>query len=168
METQIWSLLNDVKFKGYCLGFVVEKFQKWDRNLNIFLALSSSGSVAAWAIWNTYPLIWAGIIALSQVITVVKPYFPYFKYVKELNKKCFQVDNLSIDIERLWYEYRNETIDEKVAADRYFEIKKQIAEIFTFGDETIFDITKNIENKANGRMEIYLKNNFGITINTKR
>lgn len=166
METQIWSLLNDVKFKGYCLGFVVDKFQRWDRNINIFLALTSSGSVAAWAIWNIYPLFWGGIIAFSQVITMIKPYFPYFKYVKELNKKCFQVDNLSIDIEQLWYQHQNETIDESVAANRYFELKKQASEIFTFGDETIFDITDKIENKANKRMEIYLQNNYGITVNT--
>ena len=32
-EAQIWSLLNNTKFKGYCIGFVVERFQKRDRNI---------------------------------------------------------------------------------------------------------------------------------------
>jgi len=164
METQIWSLLNNTKFKGYCLGFVVERFQKWDRNLNIFLALASSGSIAGWAIWNDYPIVWGVIIASSQVLTVVKPYFPYFKYVKELNKKCYQVDGLSIEAEKLWYDFRNELISTEIAAERFFDLKKQLAEIFTFGDDTIFSVTKKIEEKANQRMKVYLKNEYEITV----
>ncbi len=162
METKIWSLLNNIKFKGYCLGFVVERFQKWDRNINIFLALASSGSIAGWAIWNNYPIVWGSIIASSQVLTVIKPYFPYFKFVKELNKKCYQVDNLSIETERLWYDFRNESIEENIIAERYFDLKKQLTEIFTFGDDTIFNVTKKIENKADECMKTYLKNEYDI------
>lgn len=165
METKIWSLLNNVKFKGYCLGFVVERFQKWDRNMNIFLALASSGSIAGWAIWNDIPFLWAGIIATAQVLTVIKPYFPYFKYVKELNKKCYKVESLVIEVEKLWYEFENSVVEEKIAAQKYFELKKQINEIFTFGDDTIFKVTKKIRNKANKSMKTYLKNEFSVSIN---
>lgn len=35
-------------------------------------------------------------------MTVIKPYFPYYKYVKELNGKSLRVDNLNIEFEKLW------------------------------------------------------------------
>jgi|SRR5690554_622664 len=165
MENKIWSLLNNVKFKGYCLGFIVERFQRWDRNLNIFLAIASSGSIAGWVIWNDISFLWAIIISVSQVFTVVKPYLPYFKYVKELNKKCYKLDSLIIDVEKLWYEFENNLIKEEMAAKSYFDLKKQINEIFTFGDDTIFKVTKRIKNKSNKSMKTYLRNEFGIQIN---
>ena len=101
MRDKIWATLNDIKYKGYLLGFVINKFQKWDRNVNIFLAIASSTSIAAWAVWKINPMIWGAIIALSQVLTVIKPYFPYFKYVKELNVKSVKVDLLNIEFEKM-------------------------------------------------------------------
>ncbi|PKV50795.1 hypothetical protein ATE84_2862 [Aquimarina sp. MAR_2010_214] len=164
MREQIWATLNDLKFKGYCLELVVEKFQKWDRNVNIFLAITSSGSIGAWAVWQKYPMIWAGIIVISQVLTVIKPFFPYFKYVKELSAKRFRIENLNIEVEQLWYKLQNGKIGEDEAAEDYFEMKKQIAETFNFNDDTIFNVKTEIVDKANNRMKVFLKNNYNIEI----
>jgi len=164
MRKQIWALLNNAKFHSYCLGFSVQKFQKRERNLNIFLAIASSGSIALWAVWDVLPFLWAAIIALSQLINAIKPYIPYFKYIKELNKKTFQMDILSVDLEKLWYEYQNELIDEQLASQRYFDLRKQTVEVNSFSDETVVEITDAIKSKANESMKIYLKNNYDIQI----
>lgn len=165
MREQIWSTLVNLRFKGFYIGFLIDKFQKRDRNLNIFLAVASSGSIAAWAIWNLYPFIWGGIIALSQVITVVKPYFPYFKYVKELTEKSARIDILNIDMERLWYKIQNDKITEDESVEVYFDLRKQIVEILNFRDDTVFSGSKIIEKKANERVQTFLKNNYNISIN---
>lgn len=168
MRNQIWVLFIDLKFKGYYLSLLVDKYQKWERNTNIFLALVSSGSIAAWAIWNDIPLIWGAIIAVSQVLTVVKPYFPYYKYVKELNDKSYRVNNLSIELERLWYKLQHKKISDDDSDELYFEYKKAITEILKFGDDTIFNEKKEIESKANERMKVFLKNNYDIVIDTNQ
>lgn len=165
MRNQIWAELCNLRFKGYCLSFLSGKFQKWDRNINIFLAIASSGSIAAWAVWKSAPLIWGGIIALSQVITVLKPYFPYYKYVKELNAKNLKVEVLNIEFERLWYKMQNNLITKEQSAELYFEYKKEIAELFNFNDDVMFEVDDKIKNKSNLKMKIYLKNNHGIEIN---
>ncbi len=167
MRDQIWALLNDAKYKGYCLGFLIDRYQRWDRNINIFLALASSGSIAAWAIWQINPIIWGIIIASSQVLTVIKPYFPYFKYVKELNDKSSKVDVVNIDLEELWYKLQNVKISDDEAVKNYFTIKKKLTEILKFTDDTIINIDKKIERKANERMQVYLKNNYQILIDIK-
>lgn len=162
MENQIWTLLNNTKFKSYYTGFLFDRYQRLDRNLNIFLALVSSGSIASWTYWSDIPEVWALIIAVSQVVQVVKPYFPYYKYAKELNRKTFELDALSIEVERLWYDFRNQKNEESKIADRYFEHKKRLSEIEMFDDETVLKLSKKIEDKANERMRVYLKNEFEI------
>lgn len=165
MKNQIWATLCDIKFKAYLVSILVNKYQKWDRNINIFIALTSSTSVASWIIWEKYQLLWSIIIVLSQILTVIKPYFPYFKYVKELNDRSKKLDVLSIDFEKLWHSFQLKTLKNEDATNEYFNLKKSFNEILNFGDDIIFSTSKKDENKANQKMKIYLKNNFNIEIN---
>jgi hypothetical protein len=164
MKKKIWATLNNVQFKGYCLDLLIDKFQKIDRNINIYLAIASSGSIAAWAIWDQFPMVWGIIIASTQVITVVKPYIPYFKYVKELKGKLLKIENLNIELERLWYYYTNKKISDEEIEARYFELKKEITEVLNFQDDTILTVTDEIEEKANNKMRIFLKTNYNLEI----
>ena len=154
-------------FKGVVFlvsSILVDKYQKWDRNVNIFIAFSSSSSVASWIIWNKYQVVWSAIIVISQLLTVIKPYIPFFKYVKELNQRSQKLDILCIDFEKLWYQIQNKKISMDNASDKYFDLKKKASEILTFNDDTIFSVSKYNENKANEKMKIYLKNNYNIEI----
>ena len=164
MRTQIWGALCNQQFKSYCLTLLVKRYQLWDRNINVFLAVASSSSIAAWAIWKITPIIWASIIAASQVMTVVKPYFPYFKYVKEFNLKCIRLEIINIEFERLWHKLQTKKLTEDEAEELYFELRKQTSEILNFSDDTIFDVTPKIERKANERMKYFLQTNYGISI----
>ena len=99
------------------------------------------------------------------MITVIKPYFPYFKYVKEINSKSLKIEVLNIEFERLWYKIQNDKIKDEEASELYFSYQKEIAEILNFNDDTLFRIDGKIKLKANAKMKIYLKNNYGIKIN---
>ena len=46
-------------------------------SLKYFLAITSSSSIEAWAIWNEYSWILASIITFSQVITSIIPFLAY-------------------------------------------------------------------------------------------
>ena len=165
MRNLIWSTFNDIKYKTYLVGILIEKYQKWDRNVNVFLALVSSTSIASWAIWKRYDFIWGFIIVVSQVLTVIKPYIPYFKYVKELNKRNQKLDSYCIDFEKLWYDFDNKVITEQEASRRYFSLKKAVSELLSFGDDVILSSSKKDVNKSNEKMKIFLKTNYNIDIN---
>jgi hypothetical protein len=164
MKNQIWATLCDVKFKAYTISILVSKYQRWERNTNIFVALVSSSSIASWAIWDKYQLVWSSIIVTSQIVTVLKPYFPYFKYVKELNSRSQKMDVLSIDFEKLWYDFQVNNLESKNVSDEFFRLKKIYNETLNFGDDIIFHTNKHDELKANQKMKIYLKNNYNIEI----
>lgn len=164
MKEKIWATLNNVKFKGYCIDLLIDRYQKIDRNINIYLAIASSGSIAAWAIWDKFPMIWGVIIASTQVITVIKPYVPYFKYVKELKDAVLKIENLNIELERLWYYSNSKKISLEEIEIRYFEIKKEITEVLNFQDGTILTVTEEMEEKANKKMQTFLKTNYNLNI----
>ena len=133
----------DSKFQSLYLDYQVSKYQKHDRRLNIFLALVSSSSIGAWAIWNEYQIIWALIIAIANIVNVVKPYFPFSKYIKELNEVALSMQNLHLDYERLWYKFDNDQVKELDATEMFFDLKtKGITNLRLKDDTLVFEDNK--------------------------
>jgi len=165
MRERIWNNLLDIRFKAFYIDLLSSKFQKRDRYINIFLALASSGSIAAWTIWKEVPIVWGLIIALSQVIQVVKPYFPYMKISKYLDEVYIKLLGLHLDYERLWYTFDNEDITEKTATEKFFELNSKEHEIFKSSDGSISLEDDRIEKKTYLLMQTYVKNNYNIDYN---
>ncbi|MDX2002800.1 MAG: hypothetical protein SFW35_10235 [Chitinophagales bacterium] len=162
MRDQVWRIMINLRFKTYCLGLLVSKFQKNERNISIFLAVASSTSIAAWAVWDVTPKLWAGIIAMSQIITVIKPYFPFSKYIKELNAKCLKAELLMLEFENLWHKTESKKNTEDETSEVFFKLRKEMTDVFSFGDDIIFEIGTSIEERANAKTKSYLFNNYGI------
>jgi hypothetical protein len=165
MREIIWKTLCDLRFRGYYIALLIEKYQKRERILNIILAIASSGSIAAWAVWQKFPFVWGSIIALSQVITVIKPYLPYAKYVKELNPKCTKLDYLNLEFEMLFYKIQNDKIDEDAVEHSYRKLSDEILKVLNFSDELIITTDKSLENMANIKMKYFLRTQYNININ---
>ncbi|MPM63545.1 hypothetical protein SDC9_110425 [bioreactor metagenome] len=98
---------------------------KWDKRINIFLAITSSSSIAAWAIWNKYGFVWALLIALSQVVTAIKPQLPFSKRLETLCKISNQLQILFNKADYNWYKVSNGELAEEQINDLLFELKKQ-------------------------------------------
>ena len=77
MQQRYWKTMVQIKSSIFYLDLYADKSYKLDKAINIVLAITSSSSIAAWAIWKQYDFVWALLIALSQVITVLKPLMPY-------------------------------------------------------------------------------------------
>jgi len=138
IRDKIWYLLVDSKTNEKYSSLVVKKYQIFDLLLNIFLALATSSSIAAWAIWNKFPALWILIIGISQVLMIVKPYFLFPKYIKVFNEKSIRWQQMTVELEHLWYELNEENIDEKKASKTYFEFKRQILTFDDIPEELIF------------------------------
>lgn len=162
MREKIWYKLLDTKFQAYYFEELVTHYQKIERRLNIFLAIASFGSVASWAVSNKYEILWASIVAASSIITVIKPYFPFHKYINEVNKTATQLQNLNLDLERLWYKSENDHLLQDEIFEEYMELKKRCLQILDFRDDTIITDKPKLIKEAENRMESYLRNNFNV------
>ncbi|EPS3380458.1 hypothetical protein ACVDQD_002181 [Vibrio cholerae] len=102
-QQKYWNLLKELKTHSlYIQNFAIEQ-SRIEQTLNIILAITSSTSIAAWAIWKDYAFVWGVIIALSQIITAVKPILPYKKRLDALNALGDSIAKLSLVAERDWY-----------------------------------------------------------------
>jgi hypothetical protein len=165
LSDKVWSTFVNMKFKGLLFAVALSKNQKYDRNINIFLALAASTSIGAWAVWKEYPFLWGGVIAASQVVTTIKPYLPYNKMVKELNSRCLKMDLLNIEFEeRLWNMIERGQISENTISERYYYFSKKYTEILNMPDDLLFEPSKDTIEKANYRVKIFIKTHYGIDI----
>jgi len=60
-------------------------------------ATASSSAIAAWAVWQAYPMIWGGIIAGTQVADALKDVFPFTARHKAANDLVTSLEALLIE-----------------------------------------------------------------------
>ena len=112
-QLRYWNQLKEFKTHVLYLHNYASHSEWWDKAINIFLAITSSSSIAAWAIWQQYQIVWAVIIALSQVVTAVKPFLPFkirLKAIADLNDR---IQEISLECEKGWFAVAEGELTEK-------------------------------------------------------
>lgn len=122
-QSRYWSELREIKTHVIYLQKYAAHSDWWDKAINIFLAITSSSSIAAWALWQKYSMIWAVIIAISQVITAVKPFLPYKQRLKALNEFNDKLQEISLNCERNWFNVAEGKLTEEEIHELYIGIK---------------------------------------------
>ena len=156
MRNKIWYSLVDCKTNEFYTSFVRRYYQWCEWILNSFLVLTTSASVAAWAIWDNLFILWAIIIGISQVLMLLKPFLLFPKYIKVYGDKNMIYQTLTWELEKLWYNYHNDKITEERAYEEYDVIKNKLMENDRFPDEIIIIIHKKALAKAELKTERYL------------
>ena len=143
MQEKYWKYMVQIKAWIFYLDVYTENSYRWDRIINIIVAIASSTSIAAWAIWQKYSFVWSIIIAISQVLTTIKVFLPYSKRLKVLVPFMEDLKFLYNKIEFNWLKVASGDLSEN-------EINELL---YSFKDEFT-----NIENK-NLKEETLLENN---------
>ena len=103
MQEKYWKYMVQIKAWIFYLDVYTEDSYRWDKTINIFVAIASSTSIAAWAIWQKYSFVWSIIIAISQVLTTIKGFLPYSKRLKMLVPFMEDLKFLYNKIEYNWF-----------------------------------------------------------------
>lgn len=101
-QANYWNLFYDLSVYFHYLQIYQERDQKTIRYIGIFLAVTSSGSIAAWAIWQHISWLWAVIIASSQVLGVISSFLPFKQREKTLRMVLPQMNALLLDCEDMY------------------------------------------------------------------
>lgn len=127
-QNRYWSELREIKTHVIYLQKYAAHSDWWDKTINIFLAITSSSSIAAWAIWQKHSMIWAVIIALSQVITAIKPLLPFKQRLKMLNDFSDMLQEISLKCEKNWFNVAEGKLSEEEIHELYIGVKTQSIE----------------------------------------
>ncbi len=77
-------------------------FNRWVTTTASVRAVAASGSIAIWAVWQRHAIVWASIVAASQLADALKDVFPFAKRRKALSSWVRQLDRLFVLAQRDW------------------------------------------------------------------
>src|SRR5207253_825824 len=85
-QEKFWELIKQVRFELYYIDEYIRDTNRTESWVNGTMAVASNASIGGWVIWKDLSLVWAGIIAASQVINALRPLLPYTKRLKLLQE----------------------------------------------------------------------------------
>lgn len=163
MREKIWSNFIRTKYQALYLSHFNAHIRTFDRIANIIIAIASSGTIGAWLIWKQYPIIWASILGISQVINIIKPLLPYLKDKEALAESYIFYETLHLDYERLWIEYEADE-DEQTATSKYLQLKDKELQVIDKLKSIKVNNYKKIERLARIEWANYLQSNYNVTV----
>ena len=125
MQEKYWNYMVQIKAWTFYLDIYAEDSYKWDRRINIYGAIASSSSIAAWTIWRNWSFIWAAIIAISQVLTAIKQYLPFGRRLKYLQPFIEDMKLLYLKMEYDWYKVAAGELSETEINGLLYSYKKE-------------------------------------------
>mgnify|MGYP005605798663 CR=1 FL=1 len=162
IKEQLKKEIYDCRFHADLMSLKVKELRIYDTSLNVVLAIASSGSIASWTIWDEYAIYWGGLIALSQLITALKPIFPFHKHVHTLNHRCYKQEILFLELIEMWQDLNDKSENESTIKTRLSYLIKQINENEFFDDDDGFEFSKRMQDKAQSMTEDILVTKYNI------
>lgn len=129
IQEKYFREMVQIKAWEYYLNQYSEESYKWERLLNIITAIVSSASIAGWAIWKNYSFLWGIAIAISQVITAIKPVMPYSKRIEVTRKMLPYIIGLFNRMEKKWFDVAKGNLTEEEINELIFDFKDEYAKI---------------------------------------
>ena len=160
-QQRYFKQLSQTKEHTFYLLEYIQDCEKWNWRIDIFIALASSSAIGAWAIWQELKLLWSIIIALSQVITTIKPLLRSKKRLEILYPLQRELEIIYLDIERNWYEVARGKLTEKEINELTINFKEKIEKLQNekLGNNSIPE-NKTFIKKAKIKTKNYILNNF--------
>ncbi len=119
-----WRQMEQLKAASVCIRLYRNRLARWVRGVELVRAVASSGSIAAWAWWKDYPLLWGGIIAGAQVLDATKHVFPFARQHRAASDLTVALELLFIDAQLEWEKIYTGRLPEATIMDRYTKLRK--------------------------------------------
>lgn len=127
-QQRYWSMLVEARVHmGYLYHYGTAS--EWmDKLVNIFLAVASSSSIAAWAIWHEFTWVWPTLIAGSQVITAIKPFLPYNQRIKAVSVLNDSYQSICLQMENVWFSVSEGMLSDQQIHDEIIKFRTILME----------------------------------------
>lgn len=125
MRDVIWYELVQIKFGEKYLALYLSLQHKLKKLFKIFILIFSGSGILGWQLWQ--PIAWIALvlIAIIQLLSLIEnqiirsdDQIAEIAKLRELYLKYFH------KLEKLWIEFDNEEINDSVAKEQFFEVRK--------------------------------------------
>lgn len=156
VQARYWHELYQLKTHTVFIETKLHQAELIDRGTKIILAITSSSSIAGWAIFQEYAFIWAAIIATAQVLTAISPHLPYKQRIKAYSQMATELSALLIKAEYQWLAVANGQMNTEEVHNARFKILTQKQKIL----DKFVKTTIPIDSKAHQKAEDTARNYF--------
>lgn len=123
-QVRFWRELVQLRAHIDYLSLYRLQCDKINRGISMFLAVAASGSIAAWAVWREFSMLWGAIIALSHLLAAIRSYLPFEKRWSAASDLASKFESLFVRWEAAWQQVASGELREDQIADRLFQLKK--------------------------------------------
>ncbi|MGI1669985.1 MAG: hypothetical protein K6L74_06615 [Neptuniibacter sp.] len=129
-QKNYWTEMGQLKLHTLYLSALLKEAEDREKSMNVFLAIASSSSIGAWAVWDKYTLVFAFIIALSQLLYTVKAFLPFRKRETRLPSMIIELQSLFLTMENQWFSVSEGKLSEEQIHKLHHQIKVKKQSIF--------------------------------------
>ena len=124
-QQRYWTYLVQTFGQARYLHLYRETSEETERRIAMCCAVTSSASIAGWAIWQHLSWLWGVIIAASQVLSAVRRYLPYARRAEVLRDAASGIKGLAMRIEANWFRVAEGILTEGEINDLITQLQKE-------------------------------------------
>ncbi|WP_460152794.1 hypothetical protein [Pseudomonas sp. S2_B07] len=160
-QLQYWVEMQNLKAHVYYLELYQLGSESIERWIGITLAVASSASIGGWVIWKDYAFVWALLIMITQVISVVYKFLPFKARIKPLSTAGIELSVLSDDAEKGWFDVSEGNLTEKEINEKKFAIRKKKSAVMKSAfSGMVLPENQKLMSKAVDQMHVYFKSHY--------
>lgn len=165
MREIIWYDFVHYRHGDDYLVAYIKKLKDTRKLTNILTILFSTSGLLSWKIWQFFPVITSGLIAVIQLFkTIENQFIPSDKDIEQtiiLREKYCAYWNAA---EKLWIEYNSNKLNEDQAQKEFFKLRKSAFEIESLDNKLNIQRISKLQDKADIETNNYL-NQYHIKTN---
>ena len=121
---RIWESMWDSLLGARYWRTISQRRYRWNRFLKIFLAITSSSTVASWGLWNETKIVWQIFGGVSAVISVTLPILNLEKEIQMMSTLSVKWSQIHNQYDILWVDYETGRELDEIIRD-YKNIKEK-------------------------------------------
>jgi len=108
-----WRELGETRASYEYVRLYRDLLRKWIARFAIVRAVATSSAVGGWAVFQSYPAIWAGIIMISQIADVLAQVFSATSHYEAARELVHELDKILIQALTDWEKVRLGRFDDE-------------------------------------------------------
>lgn len=110
IRDQIWKEMLTAELTQLYWEKLGHTYRSYDRNSKIFLAISTSSTVASWTLWVQVDILWKILSGLSALIAIVVPVLRWEYFIEKTSELKEGWLDVSHEYQNLWLKVETKSI----------------------------------------------------------
>lgn len=144
MHPDLWNAMLDADMNARYWPMLARRYSRAEVIVKVFLAVMSSGTVAAWGLWGAHQSLWRSLSAISALTAIASPILNFSKSVKTTSDLAGRWRMLLVDYEDIGR--LDPSLSSPQAIKKFYSLKQREGK--TKAGESGFHVVNSLRRKA--------------------